>query len=219
MIAQEKAKLDYAVELECNEPDTRHWRHIWCSEKNQGELALRPPNWPEDTPLTIPSILNTSVEKYATTPLMGSRPLRECTMDGKKVYWNKGPYEWKTYKDVHNEVQLAAQGLLGLKAVMRAKESGKQCVAAMLAETSAEWMIAAQACAQCGITITTIYTTLGHEAMLHGLCETEAPILFLDWALYETLSEKVIKKAPALENIILIGRTFLPLENYWGHAS
>ena len=38
-----------------------------------------------------------------------------------------------------------------------------------------------------GLTITTVYTTLGHEAMLHGLVQTEAEIIFVDWEYYETL--------------------------------
>ena len=33
----------YAAELECNEPDTRHWMHRWCVDENGGQLALEPP--------------------------------------------------------------------------------------------------------------------------------------------------------------------------------
>ena len=46
-----------------------------------------------------------------------------------------------------------------------------ECIAALLAETSADWMISAQGALACGMTITTVYATLGHEAMLHGLVQ------------------------------------------------
>jgi len=214
-----KTRLTYASELECNERDTRHWRHIWCMDANKGELAMRPPILPETVQMTVPAVLSAAAQKFPMQEIMGTRPITECMLDGKKQYWTKGPYEWKLYKDAHAEIQAAAQGLLGLPEVMSHREKGEQCVAAILAETSAEWQISAQACAQCGIILTTIYTTLGHEAMLHGLCETEAPILFIDWAQYKLLSEEVIKKAPALRHIILIGRPLIPLKTTGGEPS
>ena len=59
-----------------------------------------------------------------------------------------------------------------------------KCVAAILADTSAEWQTSAQAVFMLGMPVTTVYTTLGHEAMLHGLNETEAATIFLDWMQY-----------------------------------
>ena len=48
-----------------------------------------------------------------------------------------------------------------------------------------------QAALSIGLTITTVYTTLGHEAMLHGLNETEAEVIFVDWEYYDILKEEV----------------------------
>jgi|EP01047_Picozoa_sp_COSAG01_P038958 long-subunit acyl-CoA synthetase (AMP-forming) len=83
-------------------------------------------------------------------------------------------HSWQTYGEVYEQVQSAAKGLMSLEGVAegaRAKKSaGSEYIVALLAETSAEWQISAQAAFAAGLTITTVYATLGHEAMLHGLC-------------------------------------------------
>ena len=89
----------------------------------------------------------------------------------------------------------------------------KQVVAALLAETSQEWMIAAQASMSCGLTLTTVYATLGHDAMLHGLQQTEAEVIFMDFSLFDTLKDEVLAKCPALRHIIFIGKDLIPHES------
>jgi hypothetical protein len=153
-------RLTYAVELACDETDTRHWRHPWCMDENSGELALRPPILPKDTATTIPNCFNLAAQKFGEAKCIGSRPILECTLDGTKQYWTKGDYTWKSYTEVHAEVTAAAKGLLSLPSVMGKRVVGAECVAAILAETSSEWQVSAQAALQCGITLTTIYTTL-----------------------------------------------------------
>lgn len=207
---REKSRLTYSVELECDEADTRHWRHPWCMDKNQGQLAALPPLLEHSNqPHTIAGMFNVAAEKYADRPMMGTRTIIEEKIEGKKKFWKKSDFEWKTYKEVHKSVQEAASGLLTLPGVEEKRKQGK-CVAALLADTSAEWQMAAQSAFQCGITITTIYTTLGVDAMLHGLNQTEAVILFLDWEQYEKLKEPVLSKCDALKYIVLIGECFVP---------
>ena len=89
---------------------------------------------------------------------------------GKKIFWQKGPYVWRTYEEVYHDIESAAKGLLKLLGDKRQQK--KQVIAALLAETSQEWKISAQAALAGGITLTTVYATLGHEAMLHGLQQT-----------------------------------------------
>jgi long-chain acyl-CoA synthetase len=204
-------RLTYAVELACEEPDTRHWRHPWCMDKNGGELALRPPILPQGIATTIPNCFNLAAQKFGEAKCMGTRPILECTLEGNKQYWTKGDYTWKSYAEVHADVTAVAQGLLSLPSVMNKRVAGEECVAAVLAETSSEWQVSAQASLQCGITLTTIYTTLGKEAMLHGLNETKAMVLFIDWTQYNALKDAVISNCPALEHIVVIGRPLVPL--------
>jgi long-chain acyl-CoA synthetase len=147
---------------------------------------------------------------------MGTRSIVECKFEDKKQYWTKGQYSWKSYKETHVDVTAAAQGLLALPSIRRRREAKAECVAAILAETSSEWQISAQAALQCGITLTTIYTTLGHDAMLHGMNETQATILFIDWTQYHVLKDAVLSKCPSLEHIVVIGRPLVPLSTVGG---
>lgn len=43
----------------------------------------------------------------------------------------------------------------------------------IFAETQAEWMIVAQASFKSNIIITTLYATLGEDAIIHGINESE----------------------------------------------
>ena len=42
--------------------------------------------------------------------------------------------------------------------------------------------------------------------MLHGLRQTEAEVIFIDWNLYEDLKHQVLAKCPALRHIVFIGK-------------
>lgn len=205
-------RLTYAVEVECSEEGTRHWRHPWCHDKNGGELSLLPPLLKE-TGLapTIANCISASAAKYGPSPCMGTRPIKECTIEGKKMYWSKSDYDWKTYKQVYDDINSVAAGLLNLDFVRARRDAGNECIVAMLAETSADWQTAAQGCLKCGITLTTVYTTLGHEAMLHGLNESEACVIFMDWQQYDVLKDTVIANCPAIKQIVVMGRCFTPL--------
>eukprot|EP00928_Gymnodinium_smaydae_P053620 TRINITY_DN37568_c0_g1_i1.p1 TRINITY_DN37568_c0_g1~~TRINITY_DN37568_c0_g1_i1.p1 ORF type:complete len:732 (+),score=166.56 TRINITY_DN37568_c0_g1_i1:63-2198(+) len=205
-----KARLPYAVELECSEPETRHWRHPWCLDENKGELALTPELVPAGVEGTISTCFDEAVKRYSQDPCMGSRPIMNCTYEGKKMFWKKGPYEWKTFAEVHADVVSAAKALLGLPGIQELRKAGK-CVAGILADTSAEWQMSAQAAFQVGIPVTTVYTTLGHEAMVHGLNETECSVLFLDWTQYDVLLQPVLSKCTSLQHIVLIGKCFVPV--------
>eukprot|EP00928_Gymnodinium_smaydae_P088714 TRINITY_DN72777_c0_g1_i1.p1 TRINITY_DN72777_c0_g1~~TRINITY_DN72777_c0_g1_i1.p1 ORF type:complete len:731 (-),score=125.46 TRINITY_DN72777_c0_g1_i1:284-2476(-) len=205
-----KNRLTYAVELPCSEPDTRHWRHPWCYAHNGGELALVPPLVASlGKPCTIAGAFDACAERYGGNPMLGTRRIEEETLEGKKRFWKKGPYEWKSYYEVYKEVRAAASGLMALPEILELRKE-KKCVAALLADTSAEWQTAAQAAFQCGIPITTVYTTLGHEAMLYGLNQTETSILFVDWELYDKLKEPVLSQCASLRHIVLIGECFVP---------
>ena len=62
-------KLAYANEYECNETFTedgeelnmRYWKHVWCAEKNNGELASLPTIL-GSLPATVPNLLKVACE-------------------------------------------------------------------------------------------------------------------------------------------------------------
>jgi long-chain acyl-CoA synthetase len=210
MARKEKARSTYAVELECSEPDARQYVHPWVMDNNGGELALVPPLLGPNEAATIPAMFKSAAAKFANEKCMATRSIEMCTKEGKKQFWKKGPPVWKKYSEVGNEVDSLAKAIISLEGIEALRTSG-QCVAAVLADTSAEWQTSAQALFQVGMTVTTVYTTLGHEAMLHGLNETEACILFLDWGQYSVLKEPVLSKCPNIKHIVLIGTSFVPL--------
>jgi long-chain acyl-CoA synthetase len=165
--------------------------------------------------LTVPNCISVAAVKHSKLKCMGVRPIHRCVnevgSDGKKKqFWNKGKFEWRTYSEIYNDIQNAAHGLALLPDIQEQRLMRKQVVAALLAETSQEWMIAAQAALACGLTLTTVYATLGHEAMLHGLNQTEAQIIFMDWGLFSTLKDTVLAKCPALRHIVFIGKDLVP---------
>ncbi|MGB1600507.1 MAG: AMP-binding protein, partial [Promethearchaeia archaeon] len=207
----------FAAELECSEKDTRHWIHRWCVDHNNGEPAKIPPIL-SGTSLepTVPNCVAVAAEKFAQQPCMGVRPILEELVEGKKKFWKKGPYTWRSYGEVFQDINYAAKGILGLPGISDKRKQKQQVVAALLAETTQEWMISAQAAMACGITLTTVYSTLGPEAMLHGLQQTEAEIIFMDFLLFETLKESVLAKCPALRHVVFIGKDLVPLKTTGG---
>jgi long-chain acyl-CoA synthetase len=212
----------YADELPCNEEETRHWRHVWCNSRGNGELARNPPIIGQGQPLTVPQCLNNAVRQYGALPCMGTRQVINVDDTGrtrsgaKKILWHKADtYTYETYAEVHAKVQAAAKGLVSLPGVLAAaqakKAAGSEYIVALLAETSAEWQIAAQASFAAGLTITTVYATLGHEAMLHGLHQTEAEVIFVEFDLYTALKEPVLAQCPCLKHVVLIGKALVPI--------
>ena len=102
--------LTYAAELECSEKDTRHWIHRWCVEKNGGQMAVIPPilNGTGLQP-TVPNCMAMAAQKHAGSNCMGVRPIHRCEMDGRKIFWQKGPFKWRTYSEVFGDVRAAVR--------------------------------------------------------------------------------------------------------------
>jgi len=216
-------KLGYALEEILEGPEaenTKAYVHPWVYEYNEGALAQFPDNVSASVgqQQTITHMFQETCKKNAGSPCMGTRQITEA--NAKKVEkegrtrtfysWKKGPYEWETYAEVGEQVNSAAQSFLKALDMKNTRADGSKKVAALLAETSASWMKSAQAAMASGLTITTVYTTLGHDAMLHGLNQTKAEILFVDWEYFNILTDTVMKKCPALQLVVIIGKAFVP---------
>ena len=52
--------------------------------------------------------------------------------------------------------------------------------------------------------------------MLHGLKQTEASIIFMDWGLFESLKSEVLAKCPALRYVVFIGKDLVPAKTTGG---
>lgn len=77
-----------------------------------------------------------------------------------------GDFQWRTFTQTDSEAESFGRGLreLGVK-------SRENVV--VFAETRAEWLIAANGCMKQNMPIVTLYATLGDDALIHGINETE----------------------------------------------
>ncbi|XP_047341345.1 long chain acyl-CoA synthetase 9, chloroplastic-like [Impatiens glandulifera] len=120
---------------------------------------------------TLAELFEYTCNKHQTKRLLGTRKLiskeMEKSEDGRSFEkLHLGEYEWLSYGEVFEAVTHFASGL---SAIGHKKEEH----AAIFADTREEWFIALQGCFRRNITVVTIYSSLGEEALCHSLNETE----------------------------------------------
>ncbi|ESO08666.1 hypothetical protein HELRODRAFT_74895 [Helobdella robusta] len=153
---------------------------------------------------TITDLFDYAVKKFADVETLGTRELlyeeEEKQPNGK--FFSKaiyGDYKWLTYKRVQTLVEDFGCGLVQLD------PSSTVCI---FADTCAGWLISAFACFKYNVPLTTLYPTLGEDAIKHGLNETEASIL-ITTADGINKFKNVVKDLPSLKYIIFIDDFFL----------
>ena len=112
---------------------------------------------------------------------------------------NDGPYVWETYDEVKNRVFNFGSGLLecGLK-------PGKQMTVGIYAKNSAEWAIAALACAGYGLIMVPLYDTLGPDAIKYIVKQAEVSLVVVEDGKLGNLLEAA-KECPTLKYVVKIG--------------
>lgn len=120
---------------------------------------------------TLPELFDISCKNHSERFFLGTRRLiaREVeTSEDGKVFekLHLGDYEWKTFGQTLEAVCSFASGLVGIG--HRSEER-----VAIFADTREEWFIALQGCFRRNVTVVTIYSSLGEEALCHSLNETE----------------------------------------------
>lgn len=118
--------------------------------------------------------------------------------------YKMGEYSWKSYVDVERLAASFSRGLVENGLTFR-----KNIV--IFAETRAEWMIAAHACFKQNLTVVTIYTTLGDEAVAHGINETEVDTVITSHELLPKF-KKLLQMVPDVKNIIYMEDQLKPTE-------
>ncbi|XP_043720592.1 long chain acyl-CoA synthetase 9, chloroplastic-like [Telopea speciosissima] len=124
---------------------------------------------------TLADLFEQSSKQNARKRLLGTRKLisREIEVGADGRSFEKlhlGNYEWLSYGEALEAVCSFASGLMQLG-------HGKGERVAIFADTRAEWFIALQGCFRCNLTVVTIYSSLGEEALCHSLNETEVSTL------------------------------------------
>ncbi|KDP29956.1 hypothetical protein JCGZ_18525 [Jatropha curcas] len=144
---------------------------------------------------TMAALFEQSCKKHSKHRFLGTRKLISKEFvpakDGRKFEkLHLGDYEWQTYGQVFERACNFASGLIGLG-------HNEDTRAAIFSETRAEWFIAFQGCMRQNITIVTIYASLGEDALIHSLNETQVSTLICD-------SKQLKKLAPISSRLTTI---------------
>ena len=87
-----------------------------------------------------------------------------------------GEYIWETYSEAERRVSALAAGLrdiLGPCTADKSDSGGCPTPLVIFSETRSEWLYAAEASWRLNRPIATLYATLGDDAVVHGLEQTE----------------------------------------------
>lgn len=127
---------------------------------------------------TVPALFEQSCKKHSSDRCLGTRKLVSrdfvTASDGRKFEkLHLGEYQWESYGQVFDRAFNFASGLINFGHDVDTR-------AAIFAETRPEWIIAFQGCFRQNITVVTIYASLGDDALIHSLNETQVSTLICD---------------------------------------
>jgi len=150
---------------------------------------------------TVTKAFNYAVTKYKEKQCLGTREVLgeedEVQKDG-KVFKKLvlGDYKWITYNQTHSISTKFGKGL---------RELGQQHSESIViyAETKAEWIMAAFGAFSQSIIVSTLYTNLGDEAIVHGLNETEVSLVVTSHDLLPKF-KTMLAQCPKLKTIVVI---------------
>ena len=145
------------------------------------------------------SVWDHAASLYPDEPCMGWREVMESVdeeqPDG-KVFQKLvlGDYKWMTYREVKDQISKIQIGLdkIGIR-------QGEKVV--IFAETRKEWMMTAIACFKLGVTVVTVYATLGEEAVAYAMEECDAVACITVNSLLPKVFNAV-KSIPAIKRVI-----------------
>ncbi|KAJ4730242.1 Long chain acyl-CoA synthetase [Melia azedarach] len=153
---------------------------------------------------TMAALFEQSCKSHSLQRFLGKRKLISSeyvtASDGRKFEkLHLGDYEWQTYGEVFDCACNFASGLVNLG-------HNVDSHAAIFAETRAEWLIAFQGCFRQSVTIVTIYASLGEDALIHSLNETQVTTLICD--------SKQLKKLSAVSSSLKTIKNVIYFEDY-----
>ena len=104
-----------------------------------------------------------------------------------------GGFQWRSYTQMNDEAENFGRGLreLGLKPFENV---------VIFAETRAEWLISANGCMKQNMPIVTLYASLGDDALIHGINETDVSCVVTS----QQLLEKFKNILPSTKNVNLL---------------
>ncbi|KAK3034012.1 hypothetical protein RJ639_033297 [Escallonia herrerae] len=148
---------------------------------------------------TMAVLFEQACRKHSRQRFLGTRELISkefvTASDGRKFEkLHFGDYQWETYGKVFDRACNFASGLIKLGHDVDTR-------AAIFSETRAEWLIAFQGCFRQNITVVTIYASLGDDALIHSLNETQVSTLICDYKQLKKLAA-VSSSLKTIKNVI-----------------
>ncbi|VDO06176.1 unnamed protein product [Rodentolepis nana] len=137
---------------------------------------------------TLYDLLKNSVKRQPNDPFLG---------------WHESltaPYQWWTYEQVYEKAVACGSGLLELPEL---SNKDVKCVG-IYASNCPAWIITEFGCWAYGLTVVTLYDTLGQQAMIHICNEAELTVAVCDTP--ERARKLIISRSsyPELKNIVLV---------------
>ncbi|XP_071798454.1 long-chain-fatty-acid--CoA ligase 4-like isoform X2 [Asterias amurensis] len=149
--------------------------------------------------LTLDAEFERATFKFDKMPCLGTREVykEEDEMQPNGKSFKKlvmGDYVWQSYEEVFNDVVWFGRGLhsLGL---------GHKENVLIFSETRAEFLIGLQAGFRYGFPVVTLYATLGEDAIIHGINETQVSTVITSASLLPKF-KAIHDRIPSVKNII-----------------
>jgi long-chain acyl-CoA synthetase len=166
----------------------------------KGKLSTTPREGVE----TLYDLVKDACERYAPRKCMGSREFLGWKVPKKVKEF--GGVSWKTYgqmgEDAHKfGAALRSKGMQPAAYSTTLDKVTIPCRIAIFENTCAEWMIAAMGAFTQSITVTTVYATLGMDAVVEAVVDNVIPVIVCNKKDVARLVEK-IKGMPTLKTIV-----------------
>lgn len=144
---------------------------------------------------TLADLFEQACKMHPAQKLLGTRELikkeLEPSSDGRSFEkMTLGSYMWLSYEEAFKQACNFASGIVAL-----GHQKGEKC--AIFSETRADWFIALQGCFRHNFSVVTMYASLGEDALVHSLNETEVTTVICD----QKQMKKVIDLGQKLDSV------------------
>jgi len=158
---------------------------------------------------TVAKAFNYAVKKYGDKQCLGTREVlgeMDEVQDNGKVFkkLSLGDYKWITYNETHNIATMFGKGLRELGIL-------PDTSIVIYAETRAEWIMSAFGAFSQSITVSTLYTNLGDDAIIHGLNETDVSLVVTSHDLLPKF-QKMLVHCPKITTIVVMEDQLFPTD-------
>ena len=147
-------------------------------------------NQPEEDVETLAVIPDLCLERFPDKETMGVREILDVEDEKQpngKIFkkFILGEYQFRTYREACQQIEQIGRGFLSL-----GLKKGDRIL--IYAETRPEWLLTAFAAFRHGLTLVTLYSTLGEEAVKHGINESQVQFIITSQDLTEKLDVRMI---------------------------